>query len=96
MPRTLALLIFPDFQLLDAAGPSGAFEAANDCVPGSYQVDILSRDGGLVTSSGGARLLSAPLSVAAPPDTLLIAGGTGVDLAAKPLQEGYFTALEGQ
>lgn len=83
MPRTLALLIFPDFQLLDAAGPSGAFEAANDCVPGSYQVDILSRDGGLVPSSGGARLLSAPLSVAAPPDTLLIAGGTGVDLAAK-------------
>ncbi|KAB2969549.1 GlxA family transcriptional regulator [Zoogloea sp.] len=83
MPRILALLIFPGFQLLDAAGPLGAFEAANDCVPGSYRLDILSRDGGLVPSSGGARLLSTPLSAAEAPDTLLIAGGTGVDAAAE-------------
>ena len=26
MPRTVAVLIFPDFQLLDAAGPIAAFE----------------------------------------------------------------------
>lgn len=83
MPHILGLLIFPGFQLLDAAGPLGAFEAANDCVPNSYRLDILSLDGGLVPSSGGARLLSAPLSAAEAPDTLLIAGGTGVDAASE-------------
>ena len=30
MARTVAVLIFPDFQLLDAAGPIAAFEEARD------------------------------------------------------------------
>ena len=29
MTRTIGILVFPDFQLLDAAGPITAFELAN-------------------------------------------------------------------
>ena len=37
MTRRVAFLIFPDFQLLDAAGPISAFEIAERYRPGSYR-----------------------------------------------------------
>ena len=37
MTRRVAFLIFPDFQLLDAAGPISAFEIAERYRPGSYE-----------------------------------------------------------
>ena len=53
MSRCIAFLVYPGFQILDAAGPLAAFEAAGAFVPGAYRLVVLSRDGGLVASSGG-------------------------------------------
>lgn len=75
--RVLGVLIFPDFQLLDAAGPIGAFEIAGRYVPGAYDIRPISRDGGPVASSSGVTLQSAPFAEAGRLDTLLVSGGEG-------------------
>ncbi|MCF8506137.1 MAG: GlxA family transcriptional regulator [Caulobacter sp.] len=75
--RTIGVLIFPDFQLLDAAGPIGAFEIAGRYVPGAYDIRLISRDGGPVASSSGVTLDSAAFGDAGRLDTLLVSGGEG-------------------
>lgn len=75
--RILGLLIFPDFQLLDVAGPVAAFEIADRYVPGSYDIRVLARDGGLVASSSGVRMAAEALADAPRLDTLMISGGEG-------------------
>ena len=74
---TIGVLIFPDFQLLDAAGPIGAFEIADRYVPGSYDIQLLSRDGGAVRSSSGVALTASAFAEAGRLDTLLVSGGEG-------------------
>ena len=46
MKKRIAFLLFPDFQLLDAAGPISAFEIAERHVPGSYQLRVVAREAG--------------------------------------------------
>ncbi|MDP1631838.1 MAG: GlxA family transcriptional regulator [Caulobacter sp.] len=75
--RTIGVLIFPDFQLLDAAGPIAAFEIAGRIAPGGYAIRLLSRDGGPVASSSGVTLDSAAFADAGRLDTLLVSGGEG-------------------
>jgi transcriptional regulator GlxA family with amidase domain len=77
MKRRVAFLLFPDFQLLDAAGPISAFEIAERYVPGSYELRVVAREAGAVPSTSGASLNAAGLPRAAGVDTLLIAGGEG-------------------
>ncbi len=77
MTRRIGVLVFPDFQLLDAAGPMTAFEIADRFQPGAYEVETLSRDGGLVRASGGVAIDSRPFSLADRFDTLLLSGGEG-------------------
>ena len=80
MTQTIGFLIFPNFQLLDAAGPIAAFEiASRQAGGGAYALTILSPAGGLVESSSGARMASEPFAEAPILDTLVIAGGFGVD-----------------
>jgi transcriptional regulator GlxA family with amidase domain len=75
MTRTIAILVFPDFQLLDAAGPIAAFEAGGrEGEP--YRIRVVARQAGPVTSSSGARLVAEGFSDA-PLDTLIVAGGWG-------------------
>jgi transcriptional regulator GlxA family with amidase domain len=74
--RKLAIVIFPDFQILDATGPIAAFEIASRLAGGGYQMSVLAAGGGEVASSSGVRLVAQPLDEAAY-DTLLIAGGNG-------------------
>jgi transcriptional regulator GlxA family with amidase domain len=76
MTRKLAIVIFPDFQILDATGPIAAFEIASRLAGGGYQMSVLAAGGGEVASSSGVRLVAQPLDEAAY-DTLLIAGGNG-------------------
>ena len=76
MLRRLALVIFPDFQLLDAAGPIAAFEVAERYRPGSYDLVVMAPGGGNVRSSSGVALAAAPLADG-PFDTVMIAGGDG-------------------
>lgn len=73
----IGVLIFPDFQLLDAAGPIGAFEIAGRHVPGSYDIRLLSRDGGPVASSSGVTLDTVAFGELGRLDTLLVSGGEG-------------------
>ena len=81
-PRRLGLIIYPDFQLLDAAGPISTFEIAERYAPGSYALALLSRDGGLVRSSAGVALDTTALADAPALDTLLVSGGDGVKAPA--------------
>jgi len=80
MSRAVGLLIFPEFQILDAAGPLAAFEIAARHAPGAYDLSILAVDPGPVVSSCGAAMLAGPLGDQAF-DTLLVAGGDGTRVA---------------
>jgi transcriptional regulator GlxA family with amidase domain len=82
MPRPISLLVYPGFQILDAAGPLSAFETANRFGADSYRLALVSRDGGPVASSSGAVLLTRPVAADEAPDTLLVVGGDGVDEAS--------------
>lgn len=74
MTRSIALVLHPGFQLLDAAGPIAAFEMACRMQPGAYRVTLLAPDGGAIASSAGPTLLAAPLDKCAY-DTVIVAGG---------------------
>ncbi|OYW91035.1 MAG: hypothetical protein B7Z13_13530 [Caulobacterales bacterium 32-67-6] len=54
--RRIDVLIFPDFQLLDAAGPIAAFEIAARMAQGAYDLRVVSTRPGWVASSSGAAL----------------------------------------
>lgn len=78
--RTIGIFIYEDFQILDATGPTSAFELAARAVsPPAYQIRLLSRDGGLVRSSSGVTFTTLALDDAGPNDTLIVVGGNGVD-----------------
>jgi transcriptional regulator GlxA family with amidase domain len=75
--RTIGLLIFPDFQLLDAAGPIAVFDtAARECNPPCYPLRVIAHTAGPVTSSSGIQLIAQSFSDD-PLDTLIVAGGSG-------------------
>jgi transcriptional regulator GlxA family with amidase domain len=74
MGRAVAIVIFPGFQLLDAAGPAAAFEIAERFRPGSYDLVLLAPSGGQVASSSGLGLSARPLRQR-PLDTVIVAGG---------------------
>jgi transcriptional regulator GlxA family with amidase domain len=82
MPRDIAILIFPSFQLLDAAGPLTAFEEARrETTPPAYRLRLMALRGGFVASSSGVQLMAEPL-IRDPLDTLIIAGGLGISEAS--------------
>jgi transcriptional regulator GlxA family with amidase domain len=101
--RTVEVLAYPAVQLLDVTGPLQVFASANDHVAGSggvppYAFSIVAQDGGSVTASAGVGLATAPLPpAAAPVDTLIIAGGQGVEAAsADPLLVDWVREHAGQ
>lgn len=75
-PRRIDVLIFLDFQLLDAAGPVAAFEIAGRLAPGAYDLRVVAAAPGEVRSSSGVSLMAKALDEA-PLDTLLVSGGDG-------------------
>jgi transcriptional regulator GlxA family with amidase domain len=82
MSRTIAFLIYPDFQLLDAAGPIAAFETAERLRPGSYSLRLVASRAGLVGSSSGIPLPAQSFGRAKGIDTLVVSGGAGTRAAA--------------
>jgi transcriptional regulator GlxA family with amidase domain len=87
-PRIIEVLAFPAVQLLDVTGPVQVFASANDfaaetgTVP-PYDVRIVAQGGQSVTASAGVALAMLPLpSCGSALDTLVIAGGAGVEAAA--------------
>src|SRR6266516_6096100 len=78
MTRTIGILIFPDFQLLDMAGPVASFElASRGKTPPAYRVRVLARAPGPVASSAGVAITAEGFADAGPLDTLIVAGGIG-------------------
>ena len=77
MPIRIALLLYPDFQLLDAAGVTAAFEIAGALGKSVYETIAVSNQGGLIRSSSGMALETAPLAKAGFFDTLVVVGGEG-------------------
>ncbi|HEY1891444.1 MAG TPA: GlxA family transcriptional regulator [Steroidobacteraceae bacterium] len=82
MPRRIAFLVYPQFQILDATGPLAAFEIAERYRPGTYSLRTVATTPGAVASSSGARLQAAALGRADAVDTLIVAGGEGSRAAA--------------
>ena len=86
--RIIEVLAYPSVQLLDVAGPLQVFATANDLVAEAggtrpYAPLVVARPDQDITASAGLSLVARPL----PPidsalDTLIIAGGQGVEAAA--------------
>jgi transcriptional regulator GlxA family with amidase domain len=78
----IGVLIFPDFQLLDAAGPISAFEIATRFAGQPPSIKVLAVTPGPVRSSSGVEMLARGLKPSAAITTLIVAGGEGVRQAA--------------
>ncbi|MFT8953699.1 MULTISPECIES: GlxA family transcriptional regulator [Acetobacteraceae] len=77
MPKQIGVLLYPDFQLLDAAGVMAVFEIAGAFGGTPYEMTPLSQYGGKVRSSSGMVIETVPLAAAVPFDTLVVVGGEG-------------------
>ena len=83
---TIWLLVYPGFVLLDATGPAQVFGSANDEARDAglaqpYRLQMVSAEGGLVVSTCGITVQTAPLPSPAELDgaTLIIAGGHNME-----------------
>jgi transcriptional regulator GlxA family with amidase domain len=82
MPRTIAFVAFPGFQILDVTGPLSAFDIASRYANGAYAVRIVASRAGPVASSSGAALIAEPYPPRATFHTVIVSGGDGVLAAA--------------
>jgi transcriptional regulator GlxA family with amidase domain len=86
--RVVELLAFPLVQLLDVTGPAQVFASANDFALESggrppYELRVVAQSGAQVTASAGLKLSTQSLPrEGAAVDTLMVAGGRGVEAAA--------------
>jgi transcriptional regulator GlxA family with amidase domain len=86
--RAIEVLTFPAVQLLDVTGPVQVFASANDLVAAAggappYRFKLVTQGDEGVASSAGVVLAAGPLSQPGEAlDTLLVAGGQGVEAAA--------------
>jgi transcriptional regulator GlxA family with amidase domain len=78
----IGVLIFPDFQLLDAAGPISVFEIAARLSNATPAIRTLAVTPGPVRSTAGVEMLARGLKPSSAITTLIIAGGEGVRTAA--------------
>jgi transcriptional regulator GlxA family with amidase domain len=79
----IGVLVFPDFQLLDAAGPISVFEIASRLNGATPSIRTIAATPGPVRSSAGVELLARGLQPSAAISTLIVAGGSGVNGASK-------------
>ena len=82
--RRIRMLVYPESHLLDIAGPMSLFATANDFIGWpAYDVGLIAPEPGLFRSTGGIELMATGSIARVLPDldTLLIAGGIGVDHA---------------
>jgi len=75
----IGVLVFPDFQLLDAAGPISVFEIAARIAGVASSIKLLAAKPGPVRSSSGVEMLARGLTASGALSTLIVAGGEGVD-----------------
>lgn len=88
VPRVIEIVVFPSVQLLDVSGPLQVFSTANDIVRQSgcappYAPRVVAQGGRDVIASAGLGISAGRLPpIDAALDTLVIAGGDGVQVAA--------------
>jgi transcriptional regulator GlxA family with amidase domain len=87
-PRYVEIVAFPGVQVLDVTGPAQVFATANDLArlageARPYAIGVVAREGALVESSSGLTLGVSALALEKPVDTLIVAGGYGVDRATE-------------
>jgi transcriptional regulator GlxA family with amidase domain len=86
--RVIELLAYPAVQLLDVTGPLQVFASANDLATEAggtppYALRVVARGRRDVTTSAGLQIAAGSLPrIGAALDTLIVAGGPGVDAAA--------------
>ena len=86
--RAVEILAFPLVQLLDVTGPLQVFATANDQVAQAggvppYALRVMAQNGQAVKASAGLTIAATALSpLKGELDTLIIAGGPGIDAAA--------------
>jgi transcriptional regulator GlxA family with amidase domain len=86
--RVVEVLVYPAVQLLDVTGPVQVFASANDIVADAggtppYVLRVVAKGGASVIASAGIELASNPLPrIGAALDTLMIAGGPGIETAS--------------
>ena len=74
MARSVTMVVFPNFELLDLSGPLCAFHGAT--LHGSpYSLSVVSAQGGSVTASNGVSLQTLPASARRRSDTIMVVGG---------------------
>ena len=78
----IGVLVFPDFQLLDAAGPISVFEIAARFASQQPSITVLAATPGAVRSSSGVEMLARGFRPSSGITTLIVAGGEGVRQAA--------------
>src|ERR1700676_3109540 len=74
----IGVLIFPGFQLLDAAGPISVFEIAARYAGHPALIKVLALTPGPVRSSSGVEMLARGFRPSGAISTLVVAGGQGV------------------
>jgi transcriptional regulator GlxA family with amidase domain len=83
--KSVVIVAFDDVQPLDLVGPLDVLSAESDVLTGTgssrraYTLRVVTPGGGPIRSSNGLRLMpDGPLETQ-PVDTLVVAGGNGVD-----------------
>jgi transcriptional regulator GlxA family with amidase domain len=86
--RAVEVLVYPAVQMLDVTGPLQVFATANEQVAATggmppYVLRVVTPGGKGVTASAGLGIAAAPLPrTTTAVDTLIVAGGPGVEAAA--------------
>jgi transcriptional regulator GlxA family with amidase domain len=86
--RIVEVLAYPAVQLLDVTGPLQVFATTNEQVAQAggtppYLLRVVAKGGQGVTATAGLGIATSPLPrTGTPADTLIVAGGPGVDAAA--------------
>ncbi|MEQ1809340.1 MAG: GlxA family transcriptional regulator [Terricaulis sp.] len=75
-PRTVLVVLFPGFQIIDAAGPIGAFEVASRFSPDAYELRTVASAAGLIPSSSGIPMPAEAIGRSSV-DTFIVVGGNG-------------------
>ena len=78
----IGVLVFPNFQLLDAAGPISVFEIAARISGQPPSSKVVAAAPGPGRSSSGVEMVERGFKPAGAISTLIVAGGAGVDAAA--------------
>src|SRR5579864_8407371 len=83
----IGVLVFPDFQLLDASGPISVFEIAGRLAGKATPIRVFAEVPGAVRSSSGVEMLARGLRSASGLSTLIVTGGEGVIAASKSTRQ---------